>query len=56
MPAAKKKTADKRTTTRKPAAKAQQCRSNESRRLWSYILFSVGILVLVITFIEGGGL
>ena len=56
MPAAKKKTADKRTTTRKPAAKAQQCRSNESRRFWSYILFSVGILVLFITFIEGGGL
>ena len=56
MPAAKKTTTAKKTAAKKTAPKANNAQSSENRRFWSYILFSLGILVLFITFVEGGGL
>lgn len=50
-------TAKKNTPTkRKSNSSAAQSRSSENRRFWSYILFSLGILVILITFIRGGGM
>lgn len=37
------------------SSKANNARG-EDRRFWSYILFSLGILVILITFIRGGGM
>ncbi len=67
--AAKKKSAQKpaqaakkNTKQQKPQSKPQQSnsmtavRERENRRFWSYILFFIGILELLITFVEGDGL
>lgn len=64
--AAKKKTAQKPAPAAKKNTKPQSkpaqsnsmtaVRERENRRFWSYILFFLGILELLITFVEGDGL
>ena len=69
QPAAKKKPAQKpaqaakkNTKQQKPQSKPPQSnsmtavRERENRRFWSYIFFFLGILELLITFVEGDGL
>lgn len=57
MAAAKKNVANnKKKDVKSSPTKYGEVRRGENRRFWSYILFSLGILVLLITFIEGGGM
>lgn len=56
MAAAKKPVAKKRSNTTRKTANHEEIRRSESRRLWSIILFSLGLLTIPLTFIEGGGL
>lgn len=50
--AQQRKTTSK-ASSRSTAAKAKAAKNAANRQLWSIILFSVGILILMITFIEG---
>ncbi len=53
--ATQKKPATKKSTTTKSVAKNGEARRGENRRFWSYILFSLGILAILVTVIKGGG-
>lgn len=56
MAAQKKTAAKKKTNIKNSPTKLGEARRGENRRFWSYILFSLGILVVLITFVEGGGM
>ena len=55
-------TAKKKTAAKKPAAKSAQAaqtvekKSREKRRFWSYILFFLGVVELLLTYVSGDGL
>lgn len=53
--ATQKKPVAKRNSTTKSTKKVSNARRGENRRFWSYILFSLGILVILLTFIKGAG-
>lgn len=55
MATQKKPDAKKNTATRPSPSKVSDARRGENRRFWSYILFSLGILVILVTCIKGGG-
>ena len=57
MAAQKKKTTQKKKTDIKNSpTKLGEARRGENRRFWSYILFSLGILVILVTFVRGAGM
>ena len=56
MAAQKKTTAKKSSNIKNSPTKLGEARRGENRRFWSYILFSLGILVMLITFVKGGGM
>ena len=56
MAAQKKTTAKKSSNKKNSPTKLGEARRGENRRFWSYILFSLGILVMLITFVKGGGM
>lgn len=53
--ATQKKPATKTNTGKKAPQKVSDARRVENRRFWSYILFSLGILAILVTVIKGGG-
>lgn len=55
--AAKKNTKQQKPQSKPPQSNSMTAvRERENRRFWSYILFFLGILELLITFVEGDGL
>lgn len=56
MAAQKKTTAKKSSNIKNSPTKLGDARRGENRRFWSYILFSLGVLVMLVTFVKGGGM
>lgn len=53
--ATQKKPVAKRNSATKSTKKVSDAKRGENRRFWSYILFSLGILIILLTFIKGAG-